>query len=296
MSCPSPGFGSGSFGVTPWGGAISTDLRVLNVVAIKENVFRITFSEPPIFTGVLDTKDASSVKRYSVTAISTTTGMDGLPARKVLPAEISLAGGGGTEIDLTTDRPMSPYPARYLVAVNGVFSSSSGLPINSCFTSFPVYGVYRKLHTQLPELAVPGRDIANPWTLAAQLDPVPILGNAQLGIIPIDDSGDYAFDEGVISLKKRILRRLVTKKGAFIFMPSYGVGIIEKLKKLNSAAARSDVAAEAQSQIQQEPDVERCSVSFTGSKNLVRLVLVVKPTNIQPFKLMFDFPLLLKPV
>ncbi len=294
MTCPSPGYGSGSFGSTPWGGASDADLRLLSVLAIKENVFRLIFSQPVVYTGVLDIKDASSVSRYNVVAVSTTTGSDGLPPRKVTPVEANkslIANAGGRGIDLVVDRPMSPYPSKYIVSVNGLFSLITGLPITPCFTSSLVFGLYRKSQVQLPEFAVPSRDIANPNTLSAQLDPVPFLGNKQLGIIPIDDTGDYAFDEGIVSLRKRVYRRLITRKGAFIFMPSYGIGIIDKLKKLNSAAARAEITTEAESQIRQEPDVERCSVSIAGNTNLVRLIVLVKAANIQPTKLLFDFPL-----
>jgi hypothetical protein len=103
---------------------------------------------------------------------------------------------------------------------------------------------------------VPSRDIANPATYAAQLDPLPQAGDPlALGIIPIGSDGDYAFDDGITQVKKRIFRRLLTRKGAFPALPDYGIGVPSYGKKLGSAGVRQMLAAETERQLKLEPDI-----------------------------------------
>lgn len=100
------------------------------------------------------------------------------------------------------------------------------------------------------------------------------------GTFRVGEDGDYQFDDGLRNLKKRILRRLVTKKGGFAFLPDYGVGALEAVKKLNMAATRQMIADEAQRQIAREPDVEAVSVrAVQRSIGVVVFVTLVRTTS-----------------
>ena len=63
------------------------------------------------------------------------------------------------------------------------------------------------------------------------------------------------------NLKKRVLRRLTTAKGAFLHAPGYGVGIPQRLKQLNIPHVREELVADATNQISQEPDVLKVLVT-----------------------------------
>lgn len=106
------------------------------------------------------------------------------------------------------------------------------------------------------------RDIANPQTLRGAIAAGVSLPDAEalLGTFRVDAQGDYAFDEGIETIRKRVVRRLVTAKGGFAHLPLYGVGIPALGKRLAVAANLAAVAADAEAQILGEPDVAEVSV------------------------------------
>lgn len=101
------------------------------------------------------------------------------------------------------------------------------------------------------------RDIANPQTLRGAVASGLSVPDAEalLGTFRVDAQGDYAFDEGIETLRKRVIRRLITAKGGFAHLPNYGVGIPTLGKRLAVAANLATVAADAEAQIASEPDV-----------------------------------------
>lgn len=286
-SCESvSGWGVG-WGVYPYGAGEDTDLRLIYAEPVRDNVVRIRFNLPVKFTGVLDSTDASNPRRYGINVDTSSVGYDGLNARPVKPIKAELAaiaGANGTIVDITVDRPFSPYPSRYSVSVNGLVGFGNNYYLNACYASMNFNGLYRKLQNQASDLVVPSRDIANPNTLSALLDPLPLINPLQLGIIPVDDSGDYGFDEGITNLKKRIIRRMITAKGSFTFLPDYGVGIPQRIKRLNTASGRQELASECQIQISKEPEVSKCVVqalqdSSKPSLVIFKVLVKVKGTN-----------------
>lgn len=295
--CPIPGWGSGGFGFTPWGGSSYADFRLIAAQAIRDNVIRVQFSQPPSLTGILDPKDGSNPARYSIVADTATTGYDGLPCRPVrivLVTAASVPGSGGVFVDLTLDRPMSPYACFYLIAANNLYSATTGLPLNPCFAQFRVPALYRFLAPQVEDQAIPTRDIAHPDTLSALRGASGTINENELGIIPIDDSGDYAYDQGIINFKKRVYRRLVTRKNAFTFLPGYGVGVPQQLKRANTVAVRTEIVTEAQKQLSQEPEAEKVRVTMvTDPQNpsLVRLMVAIKMKSTGQ-GIQFGFPFL----
>lgn len=238
-------YGAGAYGI---GAPI---LQLLEAYAVRENVVRLKFNVAPYFSGILNPNDASSRKRYQITTVG---------ARAVRPVVITQAGGAGTLLDVTTDRPFSGYPAGYRIAVNNLVAAVSGNLLDSAKASFQFFGLARHIAPKLRDTVVPSRDIANRY------DPIQ---SAELGsaVIPVDDTSDYAFDEGVISLRKRLHRRIVTVKGRFAHLPEYGLGVPGLLKKLNRQRVRAELKADAEIQFQQEPEVERAVVNITTEPN-----------------------------
>ena len=64
------GFGSGGFGLSPWGGSAVASFDLLGAVAISETAVRLLFSEPPYQDGLGGVNDAADPDNYTVTAMS----------------------------------------------------------------------------------------------------------------------------------------------------------------------------------------------------------------------------------
>jgi len=239
----------------------------MDALAIRENVVRITFDAQVKYTRILDPGDASDIERYSITPMAGTIGLDSELVRPVFPAAVERARvsmAAGSVLDVTTDRMMSPHPTQYRIAVNGLRSGSGGL-LDPQFTSKVFYGLHAGIPPRRADLAHRTRDIANQQNLAGMLDPLPHSDSLIFGTIPVDSLGDYAFDEGIDSFRKRVFRRLLTRKGSFAWMPSYGVGVPDQIGQLARASVRGEIASDAEAQIREDPETLNVSCVFTQS-------------------------------
>ena len=282
------GWGKESWGGGAWGGAqapTAGGLSALSVVAIAENVIRFTFNTTPYVSTIGDQFDAADVaSHFTVSAVTTTTGYDGRAAQVVTPVSAALAVDYVTgnvladAVDVVLDRAMSPYPAQYTVTATNLADFSLTLLLSPNPTTQTIFGVLRQLQPPRLDLASPSRDFANPQSLdavqASTMGPdtsVFLAGAtpAQLGTFVADSSGDYAFEEGVAEVRKLVYRIGLTRTGSFLHLPpTWGVGLLDAVKRLGIAAVRDQKAAEYQAQIQQIPEVDRAQVrAFADAAN-----------------------------
>lgn len=294
----SGGWGAGPWGSSPWGAGDDEQLAILGAVAVRENVVRVTFNQAPIFDRTLSPNDASDPDRWSVVADTSTIGLDGEAARPVLVVAVEVADivlSFGAEIDVTVDRPFSPFPTYYRVSANQLIAQATMMPLDPAASSFRFQGLYRILRNPQTEATVPSRDLANPQDYEAMLiggDALPGAPDASLlGTFPVDASGDYAFDQGLVQIKKRIFRRLMTTPGSFAHIPDYGVGIPTFAKKLNTAATRAKVVAESQRQILLEPGVVEATVSAETDPTAPNVTRFRIRARTSAFNVEFDFPI-----
>lgn len=257
------------WGFAPWGGGSgATTFGLLSALAVRENMVRLLFSEPVYWSRWLDPYDGSRPELYSVGIVEGTLGIDGRPVREVSviavePSDPTPA-APVNRVDVVVDRPFSPFGARYVVNASTNLASMTGTPLDVTRASLEFDGLYRGLPPATPDLQPSGGDIANPQSLEALLDPVPRTNSDELlGTFPIDDLGDYAKDDGIASIKKRIIRRLTTRKGAFAHLPNYGVDIPANVKRLALPGLREALAADAEEQVKQEPEVIDARVTLT---------------------------------
>lgn len=264
-------------------------------LAIADNTLRLYFSLPVYYSGILDAQDASEIGFYSVSEVAGGVGIDGNPIRPVTGVFAQLPTDGspvdGSIIDLVLDRPMTPWPVQYTVSVSGLKGASGGNTFAP--QSYTLYAVYRQLSQPTLEQAVPSRDYANPNTTQSMQDSLVANNGAfNLGVYVVDSTGDYAFDSGNTSLKKRVVRRLVTRKGRFAHLPNYGVGVPSYGKLLNRASTRTQIASDAETQIALEPDVSSVTVSIVNDPtvpSLVRFNMVIIPKVGNPQRLSVPF-------
>jgi hypothetical protein len=278
-------WGSGSWGSGSWGGGVHAGaLDFLDAQPIRENVIRVEFDDVVFLSGLLEDEDASRIEKWAVTADPSTTGLTGDAAREVTVVRVELAGEEdgveasdyGRFVNLVLDRPMTPFPAEYSVQWSGIFSNDLS---SSSEGAGHLFSTYRQVAPPSLDQPIPSKDFANPQTLSQARDSVPNATSSQLGAFGFADDGDYALDQGIQSYRKRILRRLITKKNAFAHLPGYGVGVPDYAKSLQRPAVLSTLRADAESQIMEEPETAKCRVAIVqvpSRPGLVRLKVAAR--------------------
>lgn len=272
-----PGWGSEWWGAGGWGGPTSAALQLVDAVAIRENVVQLTFNQPVYFSELLDIPDGSIISKYTVAPVAGSVGIDGNPARPVNVAAVALAqtpedqgdlppgSQFGAVLDVTLDRPMSPFPCAYTITVSQLFDADLSVALDPGHATLQYAAVFKVFVP--PQISTPAfnRDFSNPQSLFGATNLPNPQNVANLGVFPISD-GDYAIDSGLQGYKKRCFRRLYTAVAGFLHLgPTYGVGIPQQGKKLARPATIAQLAASAESQIGQEPETK--SVHVTGARD-----------------------------
>jgi hypothetical protein len=275
-------WGSGSWGASSWGGG-SGSFALVAVTAHRENVFRVEFSSPVYFSTYLDPPDASLESHWAIAPVAGTVGMNGQAARPLGVAAVRLPleqdgvpiADVGRFVDVVSDRPMTPDPAIYELSVIDVYSLDlSEVVSGSAF----VPAVYRLIQPPTLDALSPSRDVAYVAPSAASTGTVS--DALVLGTYGVDSTGDVALDEGDADLRKRAVRRLITRKSSFAHLPGYGVGLTSFGKQLGRAATVAQIVADAESQLLEEPDVAKakCSLKKDPQKpNLWRFRAQIQP-------------------
>jgi len=266
------GAGVGPFGSMPAGSAfgVFAETFLIRALAVRENVVRLEFSAPVYMSNVLDPGDASWRGRYALSPVAGSVDARGEPARAVAAARAVVADDSdGRLVDVYLDRSLSSYPSRYVVSATGLVDLESGDPIPLMVREFD--GVRAPRQAPLPELAVLSRDVANPQ----QRTDVP--GAVVLGSYVVDEGGDLAFDQGLASYEKRVLRRLSTPRGRYAHLPGYGVLLVESVKGLARESELARLASDAEQQVRLEPDTLRATV--TAERRGEMIVFVVRATT-----------------
>lgn len=97
-----------------------------------------------------------------------------------------------------------------------------------------------------------------------------------LGTYVLDSRNDIDIHTGLESLKKRVVRRLLTVPGQFYHLPNYGAGLV--VKQLFSAAELGRVQSEVLKQVLEEDDIIEASAAATSPAPGV-LVVTVRGTS-----------------
>ena len=109
------------------------------------------------------------------------------------------------------------------------------------------------------------------------------------GVFQIDPRGDLGVHAGIQALKKRILRRLLSRPGGFYHLPTYGVGL--RVKEASGAGELNRLRQRIFDQIRQEEEVADLDVRVAflapGALLVAMRVRAVEGTE---FGLEFEVP------
>lgn len=232
-------FGSGGFGSVPFG--LSDPMVSIGVVQLSLNSVLVTLS------GIFAVEDplAPDPLEPSLWLLARVDPM--VPGSTLPLVQAVEAGEDSSSVVVYFDAPMTPGQGYSLDYVG-----------DSCAVA-ATFVAYAPGNRSIPtgDERPNGRfDLANP---SYQAD---ASGNVvRLGTLQVDASGDLAIETGVPYLRKRIVRRLTTPRGAFLHLLNYGLRIPEKRNMTQSEVFRLKTTAEAQ--IREEPDVRAVAVSIS---------------------------------
>lgn len=239
------GFGSG-FGSIPLGGAYSFGVLPFSVVQLSANLLAAN----PFFgeeeraslqaqSWTLTPLDPGGHERFVQSAESVTEANEGsfdIPQLVLVTLPITL---------LKIDGVLT-YGKRYRVEFAGEFYD---------FTAHKVAASAAPPETRSQDAFI--YDIANPYLTRDALVVPPLLGTYQ-----VTDTGDLGTDKsGEASLRKRIVRRVLSATGSFFHLLGYGVGL--ELKRTITVDMLRRLRERIRAQVLQEPEVQSCTVELT---------------------------------
>lgn len=238
-------FGSyaGSFFGDYFGSIAAATNAIANVYATTTHTVRVVLEAPPLAQDPFATGDALNPETWGIVRNDPET------LTIVLVNKVDTV-----TLDLITLEPIGSHLDTLEVSVNGLLSLG-GAPFGD-IASASCPGVVQTLD---PVDAVTSevfrdRDLKNP-----PFDTGRVGGRA--GTIQIGSDGDYETEAGRPLLRKLVLRRLGTRRGAFRHLPNYGIGLVEK-EPLPSGGDLRLIKKDIEIQVLSEPDVKNCRASL----------------------------------
>lgn len=226
-------YGFGSYGTSP------TTITVAGAFAISTHGVRVLLSAEPLHEDEFSTGDALNPLTWTVQ--NDTQGQT--------LSVIAVSMHDAISIDLVTLDALGDHLDRHTVTAVGLLSIDGfavTLPNSADFdgvvqTMDPVERVRSEDFRD--------RDLANP---PFQID----RGLGAAGTLQITDDGDFATEAGLPLIRKLVLRRMNTRRGAFRHLPEYGVLLAEK-EPISSGGDLQAILRDVEQQVAQEPDVVR---------------------------------------
>lgn len=254
------GFGGSPYGVSAYGSSSST-ITIAYAFAISTHGIRVVLSSEPMHADEFADGDATNPLTWS--AINNSTGR----ALTVITASMHDA----TSVDLTVLEALGDHLESHTVTATGLLSAMGyeiTLPNTATFD-----GVVQTVHPvdRARSEDFRDRDLANP---PFQVD----RGLGAAGTLVISDDGDFATDSGDQLVRKLVLRRFNTKRGAFRWLPTYGVTLEEK-EPIASGGELSAVLRNFEDQAKQEPDVTNAVAHGSVDRSGVAIISVSMQTS-----------------
>lgn len=225
----------------------SATLSVLQARAVDDRTLRVWLSTEPRHYSPSASDDALNRFNWSIGAQAGSVSAPVVEKPLRVFADAISGYAGAWAVDLAVDRALYAH-GTYRVTAGASLRSADGTTVMALTPNNRSDG---------PGLAP--RRPERPTRVLAR-EPLDIENDITTGRWKVTDQGGLSFHGGVAALRKRVLRRVVTSKGGFFHLPTFGAGIQGKL------TIRPGTLATAQHQIlrsaREEPDVALAEVAI----------------------------------
>jgi hypothetical protein len=270
----SGGFGAGPFGAMPFGSG--GGVAIASAMQIARNAISMRISGPVRAFNPADVSDALYDRGYTLAVYNVPLGAPEPHVPRVVFVERVSADTITLYTDSTLDGPGVVYR---LIGSPAVFGDGDESARSVLFRTFGDSALVRTERARSRSF-----DLAN-----VQAGPGQPGEQQPLGTLVTDADGDYQNDAGLENLKKRVIRRVTTRKGAYVHAPEYGLRV--PLKGLVTPAVLRDLQQQALAQVGQEPGVTACSVTATEPSPGIVLLGVEVEAQGQSFGVDVELPL-----
>jgi len=241
-------WGSSEWGVGSWGGG-GSGFDLVAAWAASAQSIRLRFSRRVATGSTIDGEPAGVWRPSAYTLAVASTAL--ITPGEAMPVIMGAALITPNEVELRLDRPIGPTSIVYLITVNpDVVRSEAGARLGVHTATFA--GVTTR---ETSPIAV--RTDADPSLVDIGYSSTP--GTNPVGLL-IGADGDLALAESADTMRARILRRILTTKGGFAWLPEYGLA--QPTSALAKRSALYDLRLDAQAQLEQESFVSSAAVQL----------------------------------
>lgn len=288
------------FGVSPFGTAAGPFggpgiITILGVLPVGINEAIVVFDKPPLADDSEGFNSATNTKNWDIEAIDPSIPSTSdpsiiyIPPKEVVPTydpgvgACELDDEDATQIHVFTEGPMEPR-VRYKIMVQPSVEGAD------CETLAGVDTFEFQAPSRGPRRA--SRFVQEDRYRDLDMQFFPVDEKQAQGTWRHEPSGDIAIQDGEASLKKRVIRRILTTRGAFAHLPNYGIDpMVKSLARSGNIQALINDIAE---QVRQEPDVSQVGVSAERSSTPGLLDLAIYIRRRELFDVRFTFQMSLR--
>lgn len=285
------------FGAIPFGGQHGPFsgpglISVLGVLPAAANELVVVFDVAPLADDTEGFNSGTNVRNYTLTAIDPTiTAGDGsthVPPGEFVPSrQPSLANAwqdedDPTQVHLSTHVRLEPG-VRYQLVVSTQIRGEDCEVFNG-----PTTWETRALRPGPPRVPrYVQEDRYRDWdnTLFPD-DP-----DQPEGTWRFDDNADIGLHDEDESLKKRVMRRILSMQGEYAHIPAYGGNV--RVKALARSGRLQELANEIAEQVRQEPDVLQASAEVNNStdtrgRGIIEVEVFVRRSELRDSKFLYE--------
>lgn len=236
-------FGTGGYGVTPYGGS-SSGVSIDFAWPTSTRSVRVQMTGPVLALDAFGAGDALNPSTWTVTRLDSDAAFTILACR---------ADAGGDAIDLDLLEELGAETVTHRIETATLKSAGGALIVAPRSTDFP--GLAEA------NAAEPARVRRSRWRDLANPVRIDDTYARFVGTIQLTKGGDYSTEEDRAVVEKGVFRRVFTPRSGFRHLPRYGLGLAVK-QPVPLGGDRLALEAECERQAMQEPDVVAATASY----------------------------------